>query len=137
MKAAWTAPTSPLAALLALSTFSPVSDIARTAKDLMETLAAGRRVFAVHDEPLPVSDGPGVAQPGQPAVPTAPLVRFNGASFAYGPDLPQAVSDVSFTVEPGQTVALVGRSGAGKTTCAYLLMRFWDPQSGEVSPRRP
>ena len=126
-------PDLPLAALLALSTFSPVSDIARTAKDLMETLAAGRRVFAVHDEPLPVADGPGVAQPGQPAVATAPLVRFNSASFAYGPDLPQAVSNVSFTVEPGQTVALVGRSGAGKTTCAYLLMRFWDPQTGEVS----
>ena len=126
-------PDLPLAALLALSTFSPVSDLARTAKDLMETLAAGRRVFAVHDEPLPVADGPGVAQPGQPAVAAAPLVRFNGASFAYGPDLPQAVSDVSFTVEPGQTVALVGRSGAGKTTCAYLLMRFWDPQTGEVS----
>ncbi len=126
-------PDLPLAALLALSTFSPVSDIARTAKDLMETLAAGRRVFAVHDEPLPVADGPGVAAPGQPAVAKAPLVRFNAASFAYGPDLPQAVSDVSFTVEPGQTVALVGRSGAGKTTCAYLLMRFWDPQTGEVS----
>lgn len=126
-------PDLPLAALLALSTFSPVSDIARTAKDLMETLAAGRRVFTVHDEPLPVADGPGVAAPGQPAVATAPLVRFNAASFAYGPDLPQAVSDVSFTVEPGQTVALVGRSGAGKTTCAYLLMRFWDPQTGEVS----
>ena len=126
-------PDLPLAALLALSTFSPVSDIARTAKDLMETLAAGRRVFAVHDEPLPVADGPGVVAPGQPAVATAPFVRFNGASFSYGPDLPQAVSDVSFTVEPGQTVALVGRSGAGKTTCAYLLMRFWDPQTGEVT----
>ena len=99
----------------------------------METLAAGRRVFAVHDEPLPVADGPGVVAPGQPAVATAPFVRFNGASFSYGPDLPQAVSDVSFTVEPGQTVALVGRSGAGKTTCAYLLMRFWDPQTGEVT----
>ena len=71
--------------------------------------------------------------PDNPAVAKAPLVRFNAASFAYGPDLPQAVSDVSFTVEPGQTVALVGRSGAGKTTCAYLLMRFWDPQTGEVS----
>ena len=126
-------PDLPLAALLALSTFSPVSDIARTAKDLMETLAAGRRVFAVHDEPLPVADGPGVAAPGQPAVAIAPTVRFDNATFAYGPGLPQAVSDVSFTVEPGQTVALVGRSGAGKTTCAYLLMRFWDPQAGQVS----
>ena len=126
-------PDLPLAALLALSTFSPVSDLARTGKDLMETLAAGRRVFAVHDEPMSVQDGPGVAAPGEVAVPTAPLVRFDGTSFAYGPGLPQAVSDLSFTIEPGQTVALVGRSGAGKSTCAYLLMRFWDPQSGEVS----
>ncbi len=126
-------PDLPLAALLALSTFSPVSDIARTAKDLMETLAAGRRVFAVHDEPLPVADGPGVSARDGVGHVAAPLVRFDNASFAYAPGLPQAVSDVSFTVEPGQTVALVGRSGAGKTTCAYLLMRFWDPQSGEVS----
>src|SRR5262249_10733550 len=59
-------------------------------------------------------------------------VRFEHVSFAYGADEPQALRDVSFTVEPGQTVALVGRSGAGKTTAAHLLLRFWDPQEGRI-----
>ena len=125
-------PDLPLTALLALSTFSPVSDIARTVKDLMETLAAARRVFAVHDEPIPVQDGPGVPALASSKAGAAPPIQFDRATFAYGPGLPQALTEVSFSIEPGQTVALVGRSGAGKTTCAYLLMRFWDPQQGRI-----
>ena len=126
-------PDLPLAALLALSTFSPVSDIARTAKDLMETLAAGRRVFAVHDEPLPVADGPGVAQPGQPAVAKAP----SSASTAHlSPTAPTSPRPSQTSASPSSLARpwplLEGR-GPGKTTCAYLLMRFWDPQTGEVS----
>ncbi len=62
----------------------------------------------------------------------APAIRFEEVGFAYGPDEPQALHNVSFTAEPGQTVALVGRSGAGKTTCANLLMRFWDPGQGRI-----
>jgi ATP-binding cassette subfamily C protein CydCD len=54
-------------------------------------------------------------------------------TFAYGPDEPEALVDVSFDVEPGQTVALVGRSGAGKTTAAHLLLRFWDPTAGTIA----
>ncbi|MFQ5934312.1 MAG: ABC transporter ATP-binding protein, partial [Dehalococcoidia bacterium] len=121
-------PDLPLAAILALSTFSPVSDIARTVKDVMETLAASRRVFAVHDEPVPVRDGRGVSTEAG----ATPPIQFEGVVFAYGSGQPQALKGVSFSVEPGNTVALVGRSGAGKTTCAYLLMRFWDPQSGRI-----
>lgn len=125
-------PDLPLTTLLALSTFSPVSDIARTVKDVMETLAASRRVFAVHDEPVLVEDGPGVpVLVPEPAV-AAPQIRFNDVAFAYGPRQPQALKGVSFEIDSGQTVALVGRSGAGKTTCAYLLMRFWDPESGAI-----
>jgi ATP-binding cassette, subfamily B, bacterial len=121
-----------LAVVLSASAFAPISDIARTMKQLMETLAASRRVFAVHDEPVPVQDGPGVVLRTPGESPTAAAVRFEDLSFSYGPGEPQALQNVSFSAEPGQTIALVGRSGAGKTTCANLLMRFWDPDSGRI-----
>ena len=118
-----------LAVILSVAAFAPITEIARTMKQLMETLAASRRLFAVHDEPVPVRDGPGVPEVKDRA---APAIRFEEVGFAYGPDEPQALHAVSFTAEPGQTVALVGRSGAGKTTCANLLMRFWDPGQGRI-----
>lgn len=126
-----------LAVVLSVAAFAPVSDIARTMKQLMETLAAARRLFAIHDEPVPVADGPGVAGHaggnGQPeGERSAPSVAFAGVGFDYGPGEPQALNGVSFKVDPGNTVALVGRSGAGKTTCANLAMRFWDPGHGAV-----
>jgi ATP-binding cassette subfamily C protein CydCD len=120
----------PLATLLALSSFGPVTDIAKVAKQLVETLASARRVFAVHDEPVVVTDGP-VAD--LPATTTAPAVHFENVTFSYGPGEADVLRGVSFSVEPGQTVALVGRSGAGKTTAAHLLLRFWDPQQGKIT----
>jgi ATP-binding cassette subfamily C protein CydCD len=60
-------------------------------------------------------------------------ISFEGVGFAYGPGLPEALRDVSLKLESGQTVALVGRSGAGKTTCAQMLLRFWDPLSGRIT----
>ena len=118
-----------LTVILSVAAFAPITEIARTMKQLMETLASSRRLFAVHDEPVPVRDGPGVPDVKDRA---APAIRFEEVDFAYGPDEPQALHAVSFTAEPGQTVALVGRSGAGKTTCANLLMRFWDPGQGRI-----
>jgi ATP-binding cassette subfamily C protein CydCD len=122
-----------LAAVLSALAFAPISDIARTMKQLMETLAASRRVFAVHDEPVPVVDGPGVPAFVDGVSRTAPAITFEGVSFSYNPGEPQALQGVSFTAKPGDTVALVGRSGAGKTTCANLLMRFWDPDTGSIN----
>ena len=121
-----------LAVILSVAAFAPISDIARTMKQLMETLAAARRLFAVHDEPVPVKDGAGVEDTPILGSSAAPSIRFETVSFSYGPGEPQALHDVAFTAEPGQTVALVGRSGAGKTTCANLLMRFWDPSHGHI-----
>ena len=119
-----------LAVVLSVAAFAPVSDLARTMKQLMETLAASRRLFEIHDEPVPVTDGPGIEENQQATV--APSLVFDSVEFDYGPGEPQALQAVSFEVEPGHTVALVGRSGAGKTTCANLVMRFWDPGTGSV-----
>jgi ATP-binding cassette subfamily B protein len=120
-----------LSVILSVAAFAPISDIARTIKQLMETLAAARRLFAVHDEPVPVLDGPGVPANDNGSVPS-PAISFDHVGFSYGDGEAQALHGVSFDVQPGQTVALVGRSGAGKTTCANLVMRFWDPSEGHV-----
>jgi ATP-binding cassette subfamily C protein CydCD len=59
-------------------------------------------------------------------------VTFDAVTFAYSAGEPPALNNVSFSIGAGQTVALVGRSGAGKTTAAHLLLRFWDPQRGNI-----
>ena len=120
-----------LSVILSVAAFAPISDIARTIKQLMETLAAARRLFVVHDEPVPVVDGPGVHAHENGSGPS-PAISFDHVGFSYGEGEAQALHGVSFEVQPGQTVALVGRSGAGKTTCANLVMRFWDPSEGHV-----
>lgn len=61
-----------------------------------------------------------------------PRVEFERVSFRYSEDETPALSQVSFTVEPGSRVAVVGPSGSGKTTVAHLLLRFWDPEGGKV-----
>ena len=121
----------PLATLLALSSFFPVAELASTLKKLMETLAASRRVFEIHDEPVPVQDGPGVSV-AHTGGPKRPSISFEDVSFSYNSDSPPALQRISLRVEAGETIALVGQSGAGKTTCAHLLLRFWDPDSGSI-----
>ena len=197
----------PLVSVLALASFSPITELARTMKQMMETLAASRRILAIHDEPVPVQDGPGVPaassvtkpfypSPSQgeikrgshvipandPGIPTGPpvipandlvpvqdgpgiptgapvtkpfypspsqgeikrgshaiqvaatpSVEFEQVEFAYSQGDPQALANVSLDIGSGNTVAIVGRSGAGKTTIAYLMMRFWDPDRGDIA----
>ena len=120
----------PLASVLAMAAFGPVSEITRTFKELMETLASARRIFAIKDEPVPVSDGLGI--PPRASKISIPSVIFENTIFTYDPNEPLVLRDVSFRIEAGQTVALVGPSGAGKTTCAQLLLRFWDPTGGKI-----
>ena len=79
-----------------------------------------------------VMDAPELKIPECPKAPQGSRVEFQDVSFAYdGAEMP-ALDQVSFTVEPGQTVALVGPSGGGKTTAASLIPRFWDVSSGAV-----
>ena len=117
----------PLLAILAMATFLPVSEIAHIGRQLADTLGATRRLNAVHGAEVAVADGPGAA----PA-PGAPALEMAGVSFTYVGTTRPAVDDVSLTVRPGETLALVGPSGAGKTTVAHLFMRFWDPAEGTV-----
>ena len=122
----------PLATLLALTSFAPVAEVARTLRQFMETLAASHRIFQIHDEPVAVKDGAGVSEPHTGGPTRAPSISFEDVMFFYGPGQRPALQNVTIAAEAGQTLALVGRSGAGKTTCAHLLLRFWDPGSGRV-----
>ncbi len=121
--------TLPLATLLALSSFAPIASLATVIKELAETDAAARRYFQIEDEPPAVDDGSGGALP-----PTdrGRHVAFESVSFRYSKQDRPALRDVSFQIEPGQTIALVGGSGAGKSTIAHLLLRYWDPEWGRI-----
>jgi ATP-binding cassette subfamily C protein CydCD len=118
----------PLLILLSLSSFLPISEIAQVSRQLADTIASTRRIFAVHHEQPPVTDGP--LRPPAPAGGSA--IRFEAVGFAYPGARRRALDAVSVDVPAGATVAIVGPSGAGKTTLANLLLRFWDPAEGHV-----
>jgi ATP-binding cassette subfamily C protein CydCD len=118
----------PLLTLLAMSAFVPVWEIAQVGRQLADTLGATRRVYAVHAEPIPVTDGPGVAAGARAET----ALSMRAVRFTYLGRTRPALDDVSVDVPAGRTTALVGPSGAGKTTIASLFLRFWDPSTGVV-----
>ena len=118
----------PLLTLLAISAFVPVWEIAQVGRQLADTLGAARRVYGVHAEPVPVTDGAGVRSGSA----TGPALELSQVGFTYPGRRRPALTDVSFAVPRGSTVALVGPSGAGKTTIASLCLRFWDPDAGVI-----
>ena len=122
--------TLPLLTLLAFAAFLPVSEIAQIGRQLADTLGATRRIHAVNSERPAVEDGPGPTRPAQAR--TGAALHVDGVSFRYPGTGGAALAGVTFHAAPGETIALVGPSGAGKTTLAHLLMRFWDPDTGRI-----
>ncbi|GGX29503.1 ABC transporter ATP-binding protein [Streptomyces lomondensis] len=117
---------APAAMALALSVLGPVAESARALSQAVGLRAAAARVDAALKAPAPA---PPPASPRP--LPPGPLgVRLHRVSFDYG-GLP-VLDGVDLTVPAGRTLALVGSSGAGKSTCAHLLARFWDPSTGAV-----
>jgi len=107
--------------------FRPMRSIAMVYNQLQSALAGAERIFAVLD-----------ATPSVPDIPAAlPLkniqgtVKFNQVSFAYEPGKP-VLADIDLAASPGQTIALVGPTGAGKTTIISLLSRFYDVTEGAI-----
>jgi ATP-binding cassette, subfamily B, multidrug efflux pump len=105
----------------------PLTQVASMANLLQSSVASAERVFALLDAP---EQTPDAAEPARPAD-VRGRVEFNDVSFRYVPDRP-LIEHVSLTVEPGQTVAIVGPTGAGKTTLVNLLMRFYEVDSGAI-----
>jgi ABC-type multidrug transport system fused ATPase/permease subunit len=91
-------------------------------------MAGGEQVLKLLDTEPEVIDRPEV----QEMPPIQGRVVLEGVSFAYRPDTPLALQEVNLTIEPGQTVALVGPTGAGKTSIANLIARFYEVTSGAV-----
>ncbi|MCC7360295.1 MAG: ABC transporter ATP-binding protein [Anaerolineales bacterium] len=128
-----------LGELVAFTTYlaqlaGPVRTMSRVIPAIAMAGAAGGRIFGVLDALPEVRDLPGaVALP-----PLQGRVRFEHVSLAYEVGLPTgrsrpAVSDISFEAAPGQVIALLGSTGAGKSTLTYLISRFYDPTSGRVT----
>ena len=103
----------------------PVNECANIIGEIQSALAAAERVFRLLDAPSEPADAPDAVTP----VSVRGDVEFSHVRFGYSDDV-TVISDLSFTAKAGQTVALVGPTGAGKTTLVNLLMRFYDPQGG-------
>jgi ATP-binding cassette, subfamily B, multidrug efflux pump len=110
--------------------FQPLQDLSEKFNLLQSAMASSERVFALLDEPVTV---PEPASPRPLPRPLRGEVRFEGVWFRYSPDGPWVLRDVSFVASPGKTVALVGHTGAGKTTVVNLLLRFYDPERGRIT----
>jgi subfamily B ATP-binding cassette protein MsbA len=109
-----------------------VGSLASLFGNYQEAVGAARRVFELLDT------RPTVVDPEAPVTLPRPVhgdVWFEHVTFAYGPDLPTVLHDVTFHIATGEVVALVGPSGAGKTTIASLLTRFWDVPDGQGNIR--
>ncbi len=117
---------APAAMALALAILGPVAESARSLSQAVALRAAAARVDAVVRAPA-LAPPPVAPRP----LPPGPLgVRLHRVRFDYGGG--PVLDGVDLTVPAGQTLALVGASGAGKSTCAHLLARFWDPSEGAV-----
>ncbi|MGZ4583424.1 MAG: ABC transporter ATP-binding protein [Mycobacterium sp.] len=111
---------------------APLSQVAGMYNTLQSGVASAERVFDLLDEPEESPDlQPTPPRPNGGAPQPAGRVEFRHVSFGYRPDTP-VIHDLSMVAEPGSTVAIVGPTGAGKTTLVNLLMRFYDVDSGRI-----
>lgn len=107
---------------------NPLGQVAGMYNTLQSGVASAERVFDLLDEP---EEAPDPAPAGLNGEQSRGRVEFQHVSFAYHPGTP-VIEDLSMTAEPGSTVAIVGPTGAGKTTLVNLLMRFYDVDSGRI-----
>jgi subfamily B ATP-binding cassette protein MsbA len=116
--------TSFLTALLLIT--APLRRLVGVVGPLQQGVAAGQSIFEILDTAVEDQGGSRTVQRARGEI------EFRNVDFTYDPEKGQVLHGISFSVTPGQTVAIVGRSGSGKSTLVSLLPRFYDPQSGQV-----
>jgi ATP-binding cassette, subfamily B, multidrug efflux pump len=119
--------------LYATRFFRPIQDLSEKFNILQSAIAASERIFKLLDEPLTVQTSPGAVKLQSPRG----EIEFRNVWFSYK-NVPEpsdedwVLRDISFRIEPGQNFAIVGHTGAGKTTLISLLLRFYDIQRGQI-----
>jgi ATP-binding cassette subfamily B protein/subfamily B ATP-binding cassette protein MsbA len=108
--------------------FDPIRDLSRRFDTLQSTMAGGERILELLNTPVDVRD----AEDAREMAPIVGDVRFENVSFHYSDDPVLVLDGIDLEADAGQTVALVGETGAGKTTMVKLLSRFHDPTSGRL-----
>ncbi len=110
--------------------FQPLQDLSEKVNLLQAAMASSERVFRLLDAPITIAESP---TPLPVPDPVRGEVAFEGVWFRYSPGGPWVLEDVSFRVPAGSTTALVGHTGAGKTTVISLLLRYYDPERGRIT----
>jgi ATP-binding cassette subfamily B protein len=124
--------------------FQPLQDLSEKFNLLQSAMASSERIFALLDEPaaqdsggeqrpVPAAEGSGREKPPTQAADTSGRIAFENVWFRYSETGPWVLRDVSFVAGLGETVALVGHTGAGKTTIISLLLRFYEPTQGRIT----
>ena len=108
--------------------FQPIQELSRMYTTMQAAMAGGEQVLKLLDTPPEVQDSPDAVE----MPPVQGRITLEQVSFAYRPDLPEVLHAIDLTIEPGQTVALVGPTGAGKTSIGNLIARFYDVSGGAV-----
>jgi len=107
--------------------WQPINNISNFYNQLLVAMASTERIFEILDIQPDVKD----SSHAYDLPPIKGEIRFENVSFSYEEEKP-VLKDVTFTIKPGETIALVGETGAGKTTIISLLARFYDPQRGRI-----
>lgn len=107
--------------------WQPIHNISNFYNQLVTNIAGAERIFEILDTPPGIADGEGVSE----MPPIRGEVTFEHVNFSYD-DKTKVLDDVSFRIRPGETIALVGPTGAGKSTIVNLISRFYDVQEGKV-----
>ncbi len=120
--------TVPVVVAVALTSFYATIGLNNVVNDYRVSIISARRLWELMDQQPAVTD-PADAVPAT----LQPSIALRNVSFAYKAGAAPVLADISLDIQPGQHVAIVGTSGAGKSTIANLLLRFWDPQQGTVA----